>query len=294
MPGTARRRALAALIIAAFMFGATFVVIKNAVEQIDPLSFVAWRFLLGAVPLLAIAIPRGRAIWRDGSIAGIALFGGYALQTAGLELTSASNSALITGLYVVITPFLASALSRVAPSWWSVGAGAMSFAGLLLLTGADGLSLQRGDLLTLGCAVAFAAHIVALSRFARRHPVVPFTAVQIVVTAAAAFLTGAGTGGITLPPASIWGALLLTGLVVTVGAFLLQIWAQTVVGATTAAVVVATESVFGVATAWLVLDERLDLFGLLGAVLMVISVVVVILNQRDRSAVTAESVTPAH
>lgn len=116
-------RAIVALLIAAFLFGATFVVIKSAIEFIDPIAFVAWRFLLGAGLLILFAVPRGKKIWLHGSIAGLTLFCGYALQTSGLTLTSASNSALITGLYVVITPFLASALARHAPSRWSGGGG---------------------------------------------------------------------------------------------------------------------------------------------------------------------------
>ena len=112
-----------------------------------------WRFLLGAVVLALFALPRGKEIWWHGTVAGVALFSGYSFQTAGLTETSASNSALITGLYVVITPFLAALFARRNPSLWSVGGAALSFGGLILLTGTDGLSLQRGDLLTLACAL---------------------------------------------------------------------------------------------------------------------------------------------
>ena len=77
-------------------------VIKSAVEDMTPIAFVAWRFLLGAGLLAVFAIPRGRKMWIHGSVAGLALFAGYSLQTAGLTYTTASNSALITGLYVVI------------------------------------------------------------------------------------------------------------------------------------------------------------------------------------------------
>jgi len=294
MTGSTHGRAIAALLVAAFLFGATFVVIKSAVEDIGPLSFVAWRFLLGTSVLALFAIPTGRLIWRQGTLAGIALFAGYAFQTAGLQHTTASNSALITGLYVVITPFLAAAFSKRAPSGWTVGAAAVSFVGLVLLTGTDGLRVDRGDLLTVACALAFALHIVLLARFARHHPVVPFTTVQLAVTAVLAFVLGFAVEGPGLPPSSVWGALLLTGLAVSAGAFLLQIWAQTVVGPTTAAVIVSTESVFGVGTAWIVLQERLGSTGFAGAALIVVSVVIVIVKQRDRTAVAAESVTPAH
>jgi len=289
-----RSRAVLALLAASFVFGATFVVIKSALEGVPPLTFVAWRFLIGAAALALFALPRGSRIWWHGTIAGVALFSGYAFQTAGLSETSASNSALITGLYVVITPFLSSLFARRAPSWWSVGGAALSFAGLILLTGSDGLSFERGDLLTLACAFSFAFHIVALSRLARHHPVVPFTTVQLAVTAVLAFPAALLIEGPMVPAREVWGALLLTGLGASAGCFVLQIWAQTVVGATTAAVVLAAEPAFAVATAWVVLEERLTLAGWAGAALILLAIYVVVTRQTDRASVEAEAVTPAH
>jgi len=288
-------RAVLALIGAAFLFGATFVVVKSALDTIEPLSFIAWRFALGAIILATLAIPRGKALWLHGSLCGVALFSGYALQTVGLELTTASNSALITGLYVVITPFLAALIARRAPSPWVVGGAAAAFVGVALLTGIEGLSLQRGDLLTVGCAVAFAAHIVALARYAPRHPLIPFTTVQLAVTAVLAvgssliFESGPG-----IPVRAVWGAIALTAIGVTVGAYLLQVWSQTVLGAGTAATVLSAEPAFGVATAWVVLGERLGARGWVGAGFIVAAIYVVVTKQRDERSRDAEAVSPAH
>jgi len=288
-------RAVAALLGAAFLFGATFVVVKSAVETMEPIAFVAWRFLLGGLVLLTLAVPKGKRIWGHGLLAGLALFAGYALQTAGLQFTSASNSALITGLYIVLTPFLAAALGKRLPTPWVMAAALGAFVGVALLTGIDDLSLNTGDLLTVGCALAFAVHIVILSRYARLHPVIPFTTVQILVTTALAFPASALLEGpISLPDSSTWPALAITALGVTAGAFLLQIWAQTIVGASTAAVVLAAEPAFGVATAWVVLGERLTTPGWLGAGLIVVAIYVVVTQQRDDSSRAAEAVTPAH
>jgi len=291
---TTQSRAVAALLAAAFLFGATFVVIKNALVDIGPFSLVAWRFLIGALVLGLFAVPRGRKVWLHGSIAGVALFSGYAFQTGGLVSTTASNSALITGLYVVITPFLAALFRRRAPSPWVVGAAAASFAGLVLLTASDGLTLQPGDLLTLGCAVAFAFHIIALARFAPEHPVVPFTTVQLAVTAILAFPAAWLFEGVSFPPSSVWGALVMTGVGVSVVAFLLQVWAQTVVGPSMAAVILAAEPAFGVAAAWILINERLTSRGWMGAALIVVAIFIVIIRQRDQSSRDAEAVTAAH
>lgn len=294
MMTTAKSRAVAALLGASFLFGATFVVIKTALGEIGPMSLVAWRFSIGAGVLALFALPRGRRVWADGAITGLALFAGYALQTAGLVETSAANSALITGLYVVITPFLAASFKRRPPSALVVVAAAASFAGLVLLTGAGDLTLQRGDLLTLGCAASFAFHIVLLARFAPRHPVVPFTTVQLAVTALLAIPFAVAMEGAGIPDSSVWGAILVTGIGVSVGAFLLQVWAQTVVGPNTAAVILAAEPAFGVATAWVILGEKLTPEGWAGAGLIFLAILAVVTRQRDQSSRDAEAVTAAH
>jgi drug/metabolite transporter (DMT)-like permease len=283
-----------ALLVAAFVYGATFVVIKTAVEDYPPIAFVAWRFLLGAVALALFAFPRGKKIWLHGSIAGFLLFAGYALQTSGLAHTGAANSALITGLYVVITPLLSALFARKAPSWWIILAATLSFAGLVLLTGTNDLDFQRGDLLTLGCAFFFACYILAISRFAPHHPVVPFTTAQLAVAAALAFPVSYALESPGLPPQSVWAALALTAFGVSVGAFILQIWAQTIVGASTTAVVLAAEPAFGVATAWVVLGERLTLAAWGGALLILAAIYIVITKQSDPAWIEAEAVTPTH
>ena len=79
MSGAGNSRAVAALLGASFLFGATFVVIKSALGDIGPITLVAWRFTLGAVALAALAAPRGKQLWLHGTISGIALFAGYAL-----------------------------------------------------------------------------------------------------------------------------------------------------------------------------------------------------------------------
>jgi len=294
MSHPASLRAVLALLGAAFLYGATFVVIKSALDDIEPISLVAWRFAIGAVVLLAFAFPRGRAIWVDGTITGVALFAGYTLQTSGLAATSATNSALITGLYVVLTPVLAALFKRRSPRAWVLVAATAAFVGIFLLTYTEGVTLSRGDLLTVGCALAFALHIIALARYAGRHPVVPFSAVQLSVVALLAFPSAMLVDGAGIPQPSVWGALLITGLGVGIGAFLLQVWAQTILGPSTAAVILSAEPAFAVATAWVVLGERLDLLGWTGAALIVMAIFLVVSRQSDEASQLAEAVTPAH
>jgi drug/metabolite transporter (DMT)-like permease len=288
--------ALALLAVAAALFGMTFVAVKDALTLMPPLSFVGWRFLLGAAALLAIGRPAGRSVWRDGGIAGSLLFIGYATQTIGLEQTSATNSGLITGLYVVFTPLAAAAFRRARPAPSTLAGAVLSIAGLAALTVTDDFVLSAGDLWTVMCAIAYAFHILALARIAPRHRVVGFTAVQLFVTAVLALGVSAIVERAPLPPASALPTLLATAILVTCGAFLMQVWAQTVVGPSRTAIVLALEPVFAVATAAVVLGERLTTRGWLGAAMIVVGTYVVLVYSppEDADIRTAEALSDAH
>jgi drug/metabolite transporter (DMT)-like permease len=265
-----------AIAAASFLFGSTFVVIKDAVATFPPISFVAWRFLLGGLVLALIAPPRDRHVWVDGARAGSLLFVGYSLQTAGLVTTGASNSALITGLFVIFTPLLAAILYRRRPPLGVAMAALLAFAGVVLLTFRPGTEFVRGDVLTIGAAAAFAGHILALDRFGRRHSLLSFTAVQLLVTALLALPVAALSEGLPLPSRRVWSALLITALLVSIGAYLLQLWAQRIIRPARTAVLLALEPAFAVATAAVVLRERLTAAGWAGAGLIMIAIFLVI------------------
>ena len=277
-PRSLSRNSLAAvsLAAAAFLFGATFVVVKDAVTVLPPLGFVGWRFLIGALVLLAVARPRTRAALTAGVIAGLWLFAGYAFQTKGLVTTSASNSGLVTGLYVVLTPLLAAAVRRHRPSPLVLGGAVVAFYGLAVLTMSNGFQLQTGDAWTLGAAVAFAGHIVYLSRVAHLHPVVAMTGVQLAVTAVLGLAASAVFEDFMIPGSASVVPLLVTGIAISAGAFLLQMWSQTILGPSRTALILALEPAFAALTGAVVLEERLGLRGWLGAGLILAGIYVVL------------------
>jgi drug/metabolite transporter (DMT)-like permease len=214
-----------------------------------------------------------------------------------LELTSASNSGLITGLYVVFTPLIAAIARRTSPAIATIAGASMSIIGLGVLTLTQGLTLDAGDVWTLVCAIAFALHIVILAYLAPRHEVVPFTAVQLAFVAAAGLsLSAVVDGGITFPPTAAWPTLIATGLAVTAGAFLIQVWAQTIIGPSRTAIILAIEPLFAVATAALVLGERLTVRGWMGAGLMIVGTYIVLAfaPPEDADLRTAEAISEAH
>jgi drug/metabolite transporter (DMT)-like permease len=284
-----------ALVVASFLFGATFVVVKDAVAELAPIGFVGWRFLLGAAVLFAIGVPRTAAVWRQGAIAGLFLFGGYALQTQGLVSTSASNSGLITGLYVVLTPLVAAGVARRTPRPLVIAGALLAVVGFGILTIQNGLNLAEGDLLTVGAALSFAGHIVYLAKTAHRHDVLRYTAVQLLVTAILGLAWSAITEGFPLPGRESLGAILLTGLAVSAGAFLLQVWSQTVIGPSRTAIILALEPAFAAASGAVLLDERLGTRGWIGAALIIVAIYIVLGATGDEDELpAAEAITAAH
>src|SRR5437899_12742800 len=157
-----------ALLLSTLVWGATFPATKAALEEILPFSFLFLRFLLGTVLTLGIVLAAGRRLRLDrdvlrmSAIATVFLFLGYATQTVGLRYTTASNSAFITALYVVLVPLF---LRRFDLRLWTALSFAVSGLWLLIRPSAE---MNRGDLYTLVCAVAFALHIIAVEAYVQR------------------------------------------------------------------------------------------------------------------------------
>lgn len=238
-----------ALVLAAMCFGSTFIVVQEAVERVEPVPFLAVRFLIGAAALwpLARRRPATPGELRDGALAGTALLAGYVLQTVGLQYTSSATSAFITYLLVVFVPILGLVVLRVLPHPATVVGIAMAIVGLVLLTdpggGGDTGGFGRGEVLTLGCAVAFAAHVVVLGRTAHRHDPVRMATIQVAVVGMACAPPGLWLGGYAFPAGALTAAV-ATAVVATAVAFVLQVRGQRTVPPSRAALLLLLEPVF--------------------------------------------------
>ena len=266
----ARAPTLALLAVTA-VWGSTFIVVKDAIGRMPVTDFLTWRFTLAAVAMLVVRPrsvaalgPRGR---RAGLVLGVALGSGYLLQTLGLQTTSALVSGFLTGMFVVLTPLGAAVLLREPPGRAAWGAVGLATVGLALLS-LKGLSIEGGELLTLGCAAAFALHIVGLGRWAPSFNAYGLAVVQLLTTAALCGVV-ANPGGLVVPPdAGVWGALALTALAATAVAFVVQTWAQAHLAPTKAAVVMSMEPVFSGLFAVGIAHEALGPRTFVGAVLV--------------------------
>ncbi len=279
-----RARAEAALIAVTLLWGATFVVVQNALQDASTLVFLALRFGLASIAL-AFCFGRGlagqpqlrRPTLAAGSIAGVCLFAGYFTQTLGLQFTTASKSAFVTGLSTVLVPFLAVLVYQRAPHVSEILGVVVAATGLAMLTLPSGtVSINRGDVLTLGCAFAFAMHILLLGRWAPALPLPLLSVSQLGVTAllalAACFWAEAPRLHWT-PRLAV--AVAVTGLLATALAFAVQTWAQRHTTPTRTALIFALEPVSAAITSYVAEGAVLRGRSLAGAALILAGVLVV-------------------
>jgi drug/metabolite transporter (DMT)-like permease len=283
-------RADLTLAFIALIWGTTFVLVKRALEDISPFLYLALRFTLAAIALgffFRKRISQGISA-RDigiGSVVGGVLMSGYVLQTVGLQTTTASKSAFLTGLYIVLVPFAASIVYQVRPRWAEIaGVGiAATGMGLLSMQG-ERLTIERGDLLTIGCAAAFALHIVLLGHWA---PLVGYESLSVMQIAGAALVSLAALPFVELPSVKwsmpVIGAILVGGLLATALAFVLQTWAQQNTSPTRAAILFSLEPVFAWIVSFLVEGETFTGRAALGAVLILAGILAVELKPASDS-----------
>jgi drug/metabolite transporter (DMT)-like permease len=276
-----RWRADVALVFVCMVWGATFVLVKEALADVGTLLFLALRFTLAAAALALVFLGpmrragnRGHAV-RGGAVAGVLLFAGYVLQTFGLKLTTASKTAFITALYIPLVPVFSALIHRKAPQAAESAGVLMAAVGMALMTAHRNLlEVSLGDLLVAGCAVAFALHIVTLGHFARAADTGTLAVTQITTCAvlAAALFWWAEPVRVRWS-ARVWVALAVTSLLATALAFSLQTWAQRFSSPTRTALVFALEPVFAWVTSWLVAGETLTGRTLGGAALILAGIV---------------------
>jgi drug/metabolite transporter (DMT)-like permease len=281
-----------AMVAVTAVWGSTFVLVRDAVAQIPPFAFIAYRFLAAALLLAAIR-PRltlggaGGGRWGPlgaGAVIGLALFAGYGFQTVGLQYTTASNAGFITGLSVVLTPLLGALLLAQSPGRWPLSGACLAAVGLALLS-LQALEVRRGDALVLGCALAFAAHILLLGRHAPRLDSYRLAVVQLGTAGLLALVWAAVAGDLAAPgSAEVWAALAITSVVASAGAFLIQTRAQRELSPTRTAVIITMEPVFAGLFGFLVAGERLSGRGWLGAGLILTGMLIAELGGREPAA----------
>jgi drug/metabolite transporter (DMT)-like permease len=293
MIAESRRRLAAdlALALIAFIWGATFIVVKWALADVSPTLFLAIRFAI-ATALLAIVFrgrwipPRGLRWWtiQRCAILGACLIAGYILQTIGLDHTTASKAGFITGFYIPLVPFFLMFVirgSRLEIIWPKpVEALGISIAtlGVILMTLPDErLNVSRGDLLVLASTFAYAVQIILLGRWTGK---IPFETVTVIQIGAAALLAALAFPFVDSPArltfsGPVMFAILTSAIFATALAFGLQSWAQQHTTPTRTALIFALEPVFAWLAAYIAAGERLTPRASLGGVAILAGILLV-------------------
>ncbi len=275
--------AAAALLALAACWGSTFFLIKDLLDRVPTLDFLALRFGIASLALLVVA-PRalGRlspTVRKHAVVLG-ALYGvAQILQTAGLASTPASISGFVTGLYVVFTPLLAAAIlrTRIPPVTWAAVVLATVGLGVLAL---NGFSIGYGELITLASAVLYALHIVSLGAWSTAQDAVGMTILQVMVIAVICTLATARDGIVLPDRTGDWVSVLYMGVVVGALGLLGQTWAQAHLPPTRSAIIMSMEPVFASFFAVTLGGEDLTTRLLLGGSMVLVAMLTVELAPR--------------
>jgi drug/metabolite transporter (DMT)-like permease len=282
-----RLRAHLLLLAVVAIWGSTFVLVKDALNDISPLLFNLIRMALAT---LCLAIVYRRHMGRltpealaGGAIAGFFLAVGYQFQTAGLALTTPSKSAFLTGLTVIIVPILSvfPALrvpGSLRPGWNGYLGALVALLGITLMTApalfsrdlpGNGAGINLGDVLTLGCALSFAFHLISLAHLAKRLPFEQLALLQIgFCTIVMAISSPLFERPRIHPSARLLVALLVAAVLATAAAFTIQSWAQKHLAASHTALILSAEPLFAWMTSLLFLRQGLSARQSLGALLI--------------------------
>lgn len=276
------------LLLVTLVWGTSFVIVKNAISTMGPLTFIAVRFFVAGLVLLAwhvagtgrrhaagaAAYDASREFYYGAVLTGSALFFCYVTQTLGLVTVAAGKAAFITGLYVVIVPVASRALLRSAPDRASIIGVILATVGLGLLSLKLPLQVAPGDILVFLCAIGFAAHILLTGRYSERGDPVLFAAIQILIVSAGSFVLALVVERPIVVPATAWGAILFTAVPSTSFAFLTQSAVQRHTSTTHTALIFSAEPVFGALFAWLMAGEVLLAREIAGAACILVGMLV--------------------
>ena len=271
-----------ALLTVSAAWGLSFVVMKTAIERQSVNNFLFTRFVLAVLVMILIRPQVIKYFNKDlllrGFGAGFFLGGGYILQTIGLANTGAAITGFVTGLYVILTPLFAAVIfkDRISKTTWLYVL--MATIGLALLS-LQGWSVGFGELMVFLSAIAFAAHITALSKWSSGRDVYAMTITQLMMCA---IMTGVASTfeGYSLPPDNgVWGVVIFTAVFATAIAFIVQTWSQAHMSATKVAVILTMEVVFAAIFAVIFGGERLSFQEALGGILVVTAMYLIVLKE---------------
>ena len=278
-----KRKALASvgLLGAAMIWGFSFVIVKNSLNMVPKIYMLAFRFTIATIVLAAIFWKKlkglNKKLFREGFILAILLFASYVLQTEGCKYTTAGKNAFLTTVYIVIVPFLYWLISQKRPDGYSFLAAFVALIGIGLLSLQGDLSINIGDVLTLLCGITFSGHLIGISSFTKESDPILLTILQMFFTAIFSWIGtiffGGEIGAINISSELI-SSMLYLGVMSSAVGFLLQTVSQKHIIPSTAALLIATESIFGLIFSTIFLGERMAKRMIVGCIVILMAIVI--------------------
>jgi len=267
------------MVIITMIWGITFVMVKGALNDAPPFIFSTLRFGLAFIMGIIYLNKKMRDIMKKeiiaGALCGFLLFSGYAFQNFGLILTTPSKSAFITSISVIFVPILLILLrlQRIENRIWLIVS--FTLLGLYILLNPMGGGMNFGDILTFGCALSFAFHVIYQNMYANQQvDITRFFTVQVFFVFFFSFLCSLifEDYNTVIISQRLLIAVSITGILATFIAILLMIWAQTILNATETAILLSLEAVFAALFSVFFAGEVLGLYGWIGGLIIVFSV----------------------
>ncbi|MEJ8554244.1 DMT family transporter [Tepidibacter sp. Z1-5] len=267
------------LLVVTLSWGSSFILTKNSLGTLETFNFLAIRFLIAFTISSLIFYKNMNKIDKDtlkyGIIIGIILFSGFALQTLGLNYTTASKSAFITGFSVVLVPLLSSILLKQSPQKKAVVGAFFALIGLALLSLNGKLMLNIGDFYTLTGSFAYAMHIVIVGKYTVKVDSITLAIIQIGTVAILSLFTSFTVETPIIPSGEfVWINIFILSIVCTSGAFIIQNAAQKYTTPTHTALIYTSEPVFAAIFGYFMAGEILSSKGILGAILILFGMLV--------------------
>ncbi|MBA7542554.1 hypothetical protein ES705_34877 [subsurface metagenome] len=275
------------LILTTILWGTSFIITKNITEDVPIFFYIGLRFaiaLIGFIPFFPHLKYLNKGVILMGLGTGMIYFFGFAIQTIGLQTTTAGKTGFITGLSVIIVPFIAwlgfkKQLNRRIWAAVILSIGGMAF---LLLEVVSGVIV--GDLIVLICAFFWAFYIIYNDRFVRLVDIYNYSIIQIVMICstgfACSFLIQESYGSLSYSP-GFWYVMIYMGIGVMTLTILFQNWSQQHVGPTQTAIIFSLEPVFAALFGFLIGNEILSAFGWVGCGLIFVAILITVLKNTN-------------
>jgi len=265
--------AINALILAALLFGSTFIIVKNLLNDLSPTTVVFLRYLIASILFLGFGGIPSKEYMKPGILMGLFLWIGYITQTQGLLTTSTINSGIVTGFYIVLTPIFSKFINKTTIARKNYIGSTFGFLGIFLIA-INNIDQLFGNLFTLICASGYALHIVMVERFIQGKNISQLMFIQSMV------------GGLLCIPFLKFNEIgisldflypiLFLGLLVNFCAFYLQLFGQKFINASTASLLFGLEGVFALLIGVFYVEEVLNITNWLGVFIVLFSIYYVI------------------